>query len=325
MKIGKLKFNDYPVILAPLEDITDPPFRLLCKRMGADMMYTEFISSEGLIRHAGKSKKKLEFSNEERPIGIQIFGHNIESMIKAAHIAEKAAPDLIDINFGCPVKKVIRKGAGAAMLKNIPLMIDITKAVVNAVKLPVTVKTRLGWDNQSRIIVDVAERIQDTGIAAITIHGRTAVQMYGGIADWTLIGEVKNNMRMHIPVIGNGDIKNAEIALAMKDRYNVDGIMIGRAAIGNPWIFKEVKNYLNKGKIQSPPVVSERVAICREHLERSVKWKGEKRTLTETRKHYSNYFRGLEDFKPFKMKLMQAKDIEEICYILGEVTEHYKQ
>jgi len=323
MNIGHISLGDFPVVLAPLEDITDPPFRVLCKRMGADLMYTEFISSEGLIRDAVKSRKKLEFNNEERPIGIQIFGHNVESMIKAAHIAEEANPDLIDINFGCPVKKVIRKGAGAAMLRNIPLMIEITEAIVKAVNLPVTIKTRLGWDHNNRNIVEVAERLQDTGIAALSIHGRTAVQMYGGIADWTLIGEIKKNPHMHIPVIGNGDIKNVEIALKMKKQYHVDGIMIGRACIGYPWIFREVKQYLEKGIIADPPNISERIAICREHLQRSVEWKGEKRTVTEIRKHYGNYFRGLSNFKPFKLKLMQTNELKEIEIILEEISRYY--
>ncbi|MFC1733598.1 tRNA dihydrouridine synthase DusB [candidate division KSB1 bacterium] len=323
MKIGQLSLGEFPVVLAPLEDITDPPFRILCKRMGADLMYTEFISSEGLIRNAGKSTKKLDFDIKERPIGIQIFGHNVTSMIKAAQIAEEARPDLIDINFGCPVKKVIRKGAGAAMLKDIPLMLSITEAVVKAVKLPVTVKTRIGWDQRNRNIVEVAEGLQDTGISAISIHGRTAVQMYGGLADWTLIGEVKNNPRMHIPVIGNGDIKNPEIALEMKKKYHVDGIMIGRASIGYPWIFREIKQYIEKGELPDPPDVNERVSICKEHLIRSIEWKGEKRAVIEIRKHYSNYFRGLVNFKPFKLKLMQGNEMKEIESILDEIYNHY--
>jgi tRNA-dihydrouridine synthase B len=323
MKIGNIAFDTYPLILAPLEDITDLPFRLLCKRLGADLMYTEFISSEGLIRDARKSMIKLELEEAERPIGIQIFGHDTNSMIRATEIAAQARPDLIDINFGCPVRKVTGKGAGAALLRDVPKMIEITEAVVNATSLPVTVKTRLGWDDSSKIIVDVAEQLQDTGIAALSIHGRTRAQLYGGKADWTLIGEVKNNPRMTIPIIGNGDIIDPESAKEMKDKYGVDGIMIGRAAIGYPWIFREIKEYLNTGNIPPAPDIHERVEICKEHLRHSVTYKGERRGMFEMRKHYSNYFKGFQNFKPLKMKLMQTEEAEEVLLILDEIREHY--
>lgn len=323
MKIGNITFDHYPLALAPLEDITDLPFRLICKRLGADLMYTEFISSEGLIRDAHKSVVKLELEESERPIGIQIFGHDTDSMIMATEIAEQAGPDLIDINFGCPVRKVTARGAGAAMLRDIPKMLEITRAVVNATKLPVTVKTRLGWDESSKNIVEVAEQLQDTGIAALSIHARTKTQLYGGKADWTLIGEVKNNPRMHIPIIGNGDVKDPESAKEFKDRYGVDALMIGRAAIGNPWIFREVHAYLKTGNIPPPPEIGERVAVCREHLLHSIKCKGDRRGLFETRKHYSNYFRGLPSFKPFKLKLMEAEDVEAVMEALEEIKDFY--
>ncbi len=312
MQIGHIKFVDYPVFLAPLEDITDPPFRKICKKFGADVMYTEFISSEGLIRNAGKSTVKLEFSAEERPIGIQIFGHNVDSMIRAARIAEEAGPDMIDINWGCPVKKVINKGAGAGMLKDADKMAMITEAVVKAVSLPVTVKTRLGWDENNKNIMEIAEKLQDAGIKAITIHGRTRAQLYRGKADWTLIGKVKNNPRMFIPVIGNGDIDGPVIALEQKKRYGVDGIMIGRACIGYPWIFREIKHYFRTGKLLPPPGIDERVEVCRAHFESSIACKGEKRGVVEMRKFYSNYFKGLSHFKPVKLKLMTTKDIREV-------------
>ena len=323
MKIGNIVFENYPLILAPLEDVTDLPFRLLCKRLGADLMYTEFISSEGLIRDARKSMIKLELEEEERPIGIQIFGHDTNSMIRATEIAAQAKPDLIDINFGCPVRKVTSKGAGAAMLRDIPRMIEITKAVVDATSLPVTVKTRLGWDDSSKNIVEVAEQLQDTGIAALSIHGRTRAQLYGGKADWTLIGEVKNNPRMSIPIIGNGDITDPESALEMKNKYGVDGIMIGRAAVGYPWIFREIKEYLLTGNILSAPDALERAEICKEHLRHSVTYKGERRGMFEMRKHYSNYFKGFQNFKPFKMKLMQTEEAEEVLIILDEIKDYY--
>ncbi|HSG67510.1 MAG TPA: tRNA dihydrouridine synthase DusB [Bacteroidales bacterium] len=324
MKIGNINFDHYPLVLAPLEDITDLPYRLICKRLGADLMYTEFISSEGLIRDAHKSVVKLKLEEKERPVGIQIFGHDTESMIRATEIAEEAGPDLIDINFGCPVKKVVSKGAGAAMLKDVPRMIEITRAVVNATRLPVTVKTRLGWDEKSKNIVEVAEQLQDTGIAAMSIHGRTRSQLYGGLADWTLIGEVKNNPRMQIPIIGNGDIKDPGTALLMKEKYGVDGLMIGRAAIGYPWIFREIRSYFDTGIILPPPDVEERISVCREHLMHSIEYKGDHRGIFEMRKHYSNYFRGLPNFKPFKLKLMNTENIEGVLEILEEIQKHFE-
>ena len=324
LTIGKIKFTDYPVFLAPMEDITDPPFRRICKKFGADIVYTEFISSEGLIRDAHKSLQKLDFNDSERPIGIQIFGHDSESMKRAVEIAERSNPDLIDINFGCPVRKVVNKGAGAAMLKNIPLMIKITEAVVKATHLPVTVKTRLGWDENSINIEEVALRLQDTGIKAITIHGRTKKQLYGGKADWTLIGKIKSNPQIYIPVIGNGDIDSPEKAKEMIEKYNVDAIMIGRAIIGNPWIFREIKDYLEHGTKLPPPSVDERINICKQHLESSVEWKGEKRGVFEMRKHYGNYFKGLFNFKQFKIKLVSVERLEEVVEILEEINKTYK-
>ena len=324
LRIGKIEFKDYPLILAPLEDITDLPFRLLCKKLGAYLMYTEFISSEGLIRDARKSVLKLELLEEERPIGIQIFGHDTNSMVLATKIATEARPDLIDINFGCPVRKVTGKGAGAAMLRDIPKMIEITEAVVKATSLPVTVKTRLGWDENSKIIVDVAEQLQDTGIAALTIHGRTRAQLYRGDADWTLIGEVKNNPRMQIPIFGNGDISSPEIALEMKNRYGVDGLMIGRAAVGYPWIFKEIRQFFKDGNTSPPPGITERVDICKQHFIHSVKYKGERRGMFEMRKHYTNYFKGFPNFKSFKMKLMDTEEVDGVMEVLEEIEQHYK-
>ena len=323
LNIGHIHFDNTPIILAPLEDITDPPFRMVCKKLGADLMYTEFIASEGLIRDALKSRRKLDFSEIERPIGIQIFGHDIESMIKATRIAETANPDLIDINFGCPVRKVTGKGGGAAMLKDPEKMIKMTAAVVKATKLPVTVKTRLGWDSSSMIITEIAEPLQDTGIVALTIHGRTRVQLYGGRADWTLIGEVKNNTRITIPIFGNGDVTTPEIALEMKQRYGVDGIMIGRGAIGNPWIFQHIKHYLKTGELLSLPDIKERTKVCRLHLEKSIEWKGEKRAVIEMRKHYSNYFKGLANFKGFKKRLMEEVGFLGVCGVLAEVEGRY--
>ncbi len=323
LSIGPIQFKDYPVFLAPMEDITDPPFRRICKSFGADIVYTEFISSEGLIRDAHKSLQKLDFTDDERPIGIQIFGHDADSMKRAVEIAEKAEPDLIDINFGCPVKKVVNKGAGAAMLKNIPQMIKITEAVVKATHLPVTVKTRLGWDESSKNIEDVALQLQDTGIKAITIHGRTKTQLYGGKADWTLIGRIKSNPKMKIPVIGNGDIDSPEKARQMIDKYKVDGIMIGRAIVGNPWIFRDIKYYLKHSELLPSPELRERTSICKTHLESSVEWKGEKRGVFEMRKHYGNYFKGLFNFKPFKMKLVSVESMEEVLEILDQVRENY--
>jgi len=305
-EIGNITIPHYPIMLAPMEDITDPPFRQLCKQFSVDIMYTEFISSEALIRDAEKSLKKLDLKDEERPVGIQIFGHEIESMVMAAKAAERANPDIIDINFGCPVKKVVKKGAGAGILKDIPKMIAMTEAVVKSVNTPVTVKTRLGWDENSKHIVEIAERLQDVGIKALTIHGRTRSQIYKGEADWTLIGEVKNNTRMHIPIIGNGDITSPEKAFDYKNKYGVDGLMIGRAAIGNPWIFQQIRTYFDSGILLSPPTLEERIALVKKHLLSEIKWKGEKSAVLEMRKFYSGYFKGIPNFKNHKIKLTQS-------------------
>ena len=311
------------MFLAPMEDVTDPPFRHVCKLFGADMMYTEFISSEGLIRDAAKSVKKLDFEEEERPVGIQIFGHDIDAMVEAARYAERANPDLIDINFGCSVKKVVKKGAGAGILNDIPKMIRMTAAIVKAVHLPVTVKTRLGYDEQHKDIVDIAERLQDTGIAALTIHGRTRTMRYSDPADWTLIGEVKNNPRMHIPIIGNGDIKDPVSAKYFKDTYGVDGLMIGRAVYGNPWIFRDIKHYFATGELLPPVSVEERIRVITLHLERSVAWKGERTGLLEIRKHWGHYFKGFPGFKPYRIRLMQAQTTDEIKEILQEIKKNF--
>lgn len=322
-KIGKIEVKDYPVLLAPMEDVSDPPFRFLCKKFGADIMYTEFISSEGLIRDAFKSVKKLDFIEEERPIGIQIFGHNIKSMIEATKYAEQSNPDLIDINFGCSVRKVVSKGAGAGILNDIPKMIKMTAEVVKSTKLPVTVKTRLGYDNNHKQIVEIAEHLQDVGIQALTIHGRTRTNSYKDKSDWTLIGEVKNNPRMIIPIIGNGDITCPEKAMEMKNKYNVDGIMIGRESVGNPWIFREVKHYLNTGELLPPPNISERIETCKIHLQKSIDWKGERTGILEMRKHYSKYFKGYKYFKRFKLKLMDKENAGELYKIFGEILKEY--
>ena len=319
VKIGNLEISEFPILLAPMEDVSDPPFRYLCKIFGADITYTEFISSEGLIRDAAKSLKKLDFSESERPIGIQIFGHNIESMVKAAEYAERAKPDIIDINWGCPVKKVIAKGAGAGMLRDIPKMLAITSEVVKSTKLPVTVKTRLGWDENSKNIVEVAERLQDVGIEAISIHARTKVQGYKGKADWTLIGEVKKNPRIKIPVFGNGDILSPEIAKHFKETYNVDGLMIGRGSYGNPWIFKQIKHYLNTGEILPQPDINERVNICKKHLEKSIEWKGDRRGIFEMRKHYRSYFKDYPNFKQFRIKLVTIENKDELYSVFDEI------
>ncbi|MEI6576593.1 MAG: tRNA dihydrouridine synthase DusB [Bacteroidota bacterium] len=323
MNIGNIILPSHPLFLAPLEDITDPPFRHLCKKFGADVMYTEFISSEGLIRFAEKSTRKLDFEPGERPIGIQVFGHNAESMRRAVEIAEEAQPDLIDINYGCPVKKVVVKGGGAALLKDIPLMVALTEAVVKATKLPVTVKTRLGWDDSTKNIIEVAERLQDVGIQALTIHGRTRSQLYSGKADWTLIGEVKNNARMKIPIIGNGDVTTPEFCKAMFDKHGVDGVMIGRAAIGNPFIFQEIRWFLEHGETMLPPSLQTRIEACKEHLQRSVAWKGESQAVREMRKHYGHYFKGLANFKAFKMRLVSNNFAEEIYSLLDEIAVLY--
>ena len=319
VKIDEISLGEFPILLAPMEDVTDPPFRYVCKMFGADMMFTEFISSEGLIRDAAKSVKKLDFEEFERPIGIQIFGHDIDSMVKAAQYAERANPDLIDINYGCPVKKVVTKGAGAGILNDIPKMVKMTQAVVNSVTLPVTVKTRLGYDDEHKEIVEIAERIQDVGVKAITIHGRTRTQKPRIPADWTLIGEVKNNPRMHIPVFGNGDVVDAVSAKYFKDNFGVDGLMVARGVYGNPWIFNEIKHYLKTGEILPAPDIEERIRICTIQLEKSVEWKGERRGVLEIRKHWGDYFKGYPNFKPFRLKIMNSDSLDEILIILQEI------
>ncbi len=324
MKIGDIALGDFPLLLAPMEDVSDPPFRFVCKQNGADLMYTEFISSEGLIRDAAKSVQKLDIFEYERPIGIQIFGAEIDSMVEAAKIAAQVNPDLIDINYGCPVKKVACKGAGAGILTNPEKMMAMTKAIVEATHLPVTVKTRLGWDDSTKNIVDVAERLQDVGIKALSIHGRTRVQLYKGEADWTLIGEVKNNQRMKIPIFGNGDIDSPQKALEYKNRYGVDGIMIGRASIGHPWIFREIKHYVATGEILAGPTIEERVEACTTHFEKSIAWKGERVGMVEMRRHYANYFKGLTHFKDFRMKLVQTENIAEVYQILNSIAKEYQ-
>lgn len=316
---GNWLFDGRPVILAPMEDVTDPPFRKVCKEMGADWVYTEFVSADGLVRDALKSIKKLDIYPDERPVSIQLFGANIDAMVGAAVAAAGAKPDFIDINFGCPVRKVASKGAGSGIMNDLPKMIDMTRQIVNAVSIPVTVKTRLGYDRQNRNIVEIAERLQDCGIAALAIHGRTRCQMYRGEADWALIGEVKNNPRMHIPVIGNGDITGGPSAKEAFDSYGVDGIMIGRAAIGNPWVFREVKHFLRTGEQLPGPDLGERIDICRKHLLASVAWKGELTGLYEMRRHYCHYFKGIAHFKPYRMRLVTACSKEEVLEVLSEV------
>ncbi len=324
VKISEINLGEFPILLAPMEDVTDPPFRYVCKMFGADMMYTEFISSEGLIRDAAKSVKKLDFDEFERPIGIQIFGHDIESMVKAAQYAERANPDLIDINYGCPVKKVVAKGAGAGILNDIPKMVKMTQAVVKSVNLPVTVKTRLGWDDDHKEIVDIAEKMQDVGVKAITIHGRTRTQKPRIPADWNLIGEVKNNPRMHIPVFGNGDVIDAVSAKYFKDNFGVDGLMVARGVYGNPWIFNEIKHYLKTGEILPVPDIEERIRICTIQLEKSVEWKGERRGVLEIRKHWGNYFKGYPNFKPFRIKLMETETHADLLNVLEDIREFYR-
>lgn len=323
VKIANIELGEFPLLLAPMEDVSDPPFRALCKRHGADMMYTEFISSEGLIRDAAKSVQKLDIYEYERPVGIQIFGSEIDSMIEATRITEQTNPDVIDINYGCPVKKVACKGAGAGILQDIPKMVAMTSEIVKATNLPVTVKTRLGWDENTKYIVEVAERLQDVGIKAISIHGRTRKQMYKGSADWSLIAEVKNNPRMHIPVFGNGDVSSPEVALEKRNKYGVDGIMIGRASIGYPWIFNEIKHYFATGEHAKPPSLAERVGAAREHLDMSVEWKGEKLGIIEMKRHYANYFKGLPHFKDLRMKLVTSFDYNEIVDTLDLVAEKF--
>tara|TARA_B100000902_G_scaffold90361_1_gene94055 strand:+ start:7538 stop:8530 length:993 start_codon:yes stop_codon:yes gene_type:complete len=324
VKIGNIDVGEFPLLLAPMEDVSDPPFRALCKEYGADVMYTEFISSEGLIRDAKKSTMKLDIYDLERPIGIQIFGNNINSMKLATEICERAKPEIIDINYGCPVKKVANKGAGAGILQDIPKMIAMTKEIVNSTQIPVTVKTRLGWDENTKYIVEVAERLQDVGIKAISIHGRTRKQMYKGEADWTLIGEVKNNPRMKIPVFGNGDVNTPEKALEMKNKYGIDGIMIGRAAIGYPWIFNEIKHYFKTNSHLQKPGIHERVNVCKKHLKHSVKWKGEVLGIAEMKRHYNNYFKGIPNFKEHKMTLVTSNNINEIKETLEIILQKFK-
>lgn len=323
--IDKIELPDFPLLLAPMEDVSDPPFRHVCKAQGADLLYTEFISSEGLIRNAAKSLKKLDIFGNERPTGIQLFGSDISSMREAAMVAEKVNPDLIDINYGCPVKKVACKGAGAALLQDIPKMVSMTAGIVKSVSVPVTVKTRLGWDDNTKNVVEVAERLQDIGIKAITIHGRTRKQMYKGGADWTLIGEIKNNPRMHIPVFGNGDIDSPYKALEMKNRFGVDGVMIGRAAIGYPWIFREIKHFLKTGQLLSPPTLQERLDVCHTHLLKSIEWKGEKLGILEMRRHYANYFKGMENFKEHRLKLVTFDYYQEILDTLYLIEQQYAE
>lgn len=323
VKIGNIDLGEFPLLLAPMEDVSDPPFRALCKQQGADMMYTEFISSEGLIRDAKKSIQKLDIYDYERPIGIQIFGGNMESMIEATKIVEEANPDVIDINYGCPVKKVVCKGAGSGILQDIPKMVRLTEAVVKATNKPVTVKTRLGWDEDTKFVVEVAERLQDVGIQGISIHGRTRKQMYKGQAVWDLIRDTKNNPRLNIPVFGNGDIDSPEKALQYKNEYGVDGIMIGRAAIGYPWIFNEIKHYFKTGEVLPAPTIYDRVLAAKTHLTESIKWKGLTLGILEMRRHYTNYFKGLPGIKGYRLKLVTYQTEEEILATLDEIIQVY--
>ena len=319
VKIGNIELPAFPLLLAPMEDVSDPPFRALCKENGADVVYTEFISSEGLIRDAAKSVQKLDIYEKERPVGIQIFGANIDSMLRSVEIVEASKPDIIDINFGCPVKKVVCKGAGAGILKDIPLMVKLTEEMVKHTSLPITVKTRLGWDHDSIKIVEVAERLQDVGCAAISIHGRTRAQMYKGDADWGPIAEVKNNPRMHIPVFGNGDVNTPERAVEMRDQYGLDGAMIGRASIGNPWFFNQVKHFIATGTHLPSPTISERVEAARRHLEMSIAWKGEVLGVLETRRHYTNYFKGIPNFKDYRTRMVTSNASEDVFAALADV------
>lgn len=322
-KIGNIELPDFPLLLAPMEDVSDPPFRALCKEQGADVVYTEFISSEGLIRDAAKSVLKLDIYEKERPVGIQIFGAELDSMLQAVDIVEQSNPDIIDINFGCPVKKVVCKNAGAGILRDIPLMVKLTEEIVKRTQLPVTVKTRLGWDANSIKIVEVAERLQDVGIQAISIHGRTRVQMYKGEADWRPIAEVKNNPRMVIPVFGNGDVDTPEAAVKMRDEFGLDGAMIGRASIGYPWFFKEVKHFFKTGEHLPPPTMHERVDAARRHLQMAIDWKGEKLGVFETRRHYTNYFKGIPHFKEYRMKMVTSDDAADVFAAFDEVLEKF--
>jgi len=323
VKIGSVELGEFPLLLAPMEDVSDPPFRALCKAQGCDMMYTEFISVEGLIRDATKSVQKLDIYPEERPIGIQIFGAEIDSMMRAAEIVEDAKPEVLDINFGCPVKKVVCKMAGAGILQDLDRMVKLTDAVVKATDLPVTVKTRLGWDDDTKFIEEVAERLQDVGIKALSIHGRTRKQMYKGEADWSLIGKIKENPRVKIPIFGNGDINSPQKAKLYRERYEVDGIMIGRAAIGYPWIFREVKHFFETGEIMAPPTVAERVAAARQHLTHSLEWKGDKLGVLEMRRHYTNYFRGFRNIKAWRMQLVTQDDPVAVFQVLDQIEDIY--
>ncbi|SEF44224.1 tRNA-U20-dihydrouridine synthase [Halpernia humi] len=325
IKIGNIELPDFPLLLAPMEDVSDPPFRRLCKMHGADLMYSEFISSEGLIRDAMKSRQKLDIFDYERPVGIQIFGGDEEAMALSAKIVETVEPDLVDINFGCPVKKVVCKGAGAGVLKDIDLMIRLTKAVVNSTHLPVTVKTRLGWDNNSINIMEVAERLQETGIKALTIHARTRAQMYKGEADWSYISKVKNNPNIEIPIFGNGDVNSPEKALEYKQKYDCDGIMIGRGAIGYPWIFNEVKHFFKTGENLAKPTIAERLEAVRQHAKWSAEWKGEKLGLIEMRQHYGNYFRGIPHFKEFRVKFLEVFTLAEMDEVIAETEQFYEE
>ncbi|UBM58025.1 tRNA dihydrouridine synthase DusB [Marinilongibacter aquaticus] len=323
VKIGNIDLGEFPLLLAPMEDVSDPPFRQVCKENGADMMYTEFISSEGLIRNAYKSTQKLDIFPYERPIGIQLFGSDVDTMAECTKIAAAVNPDLIDINYGCPVKKVACKGAGAALLQDIPMMTKMTEAVVKATDLPVTVKTRLGWNEETKNIEEVAERLQDVGIKALTIHGRTRAQMYKGEADWTLIAKIKNNPRIKIPIFGNGDIDSPQKALEYRNRYGIDGIMIGRASIGYPWIFNEIKHFFATGELLPPPTMAQRVSAAKRHLQFSIEWKNERQGVLEMRRHYANYFRGLPHFKEYRMRLVQSLEPDELFATLDEVLEKY--
>lgn len=325
VKIGNIELSDFPLLLAPMEDVSDPPFRAVCKENGADLMYTEFVSSEGLIRDAAKSVQKLDIFEYERPVGIQLFGSDVETMGSCAEIASRVNPDLIDINYGCPVKNVACRGAGAALLQDIPKMVKMTESVIKSTHLPVTVKTRLGWDENTKNVEDVAERLQDIGIKALSVHGRTRVQMYKGSADWSLIAKIKENPRITIPIFGNGDIDTPEKALEYKNTYGVDGIMIGRATIGNPWLFNEIKHYLKTGEKLPPPTMEQRVDVCRRHLEFSIRWKGPVAGVFEMRRHYTNYFKGLEHFKPYRMRLVEAPAFDELDSILKEISNDYSE
>jgi tRNA-dihydrouridine synthase B len=322
-KIGSIELGSFPLLLAPMEDVSDPPFRALCKEQGADVVYTEFISSEGLIRDAAKSVMKLDIYEKERPVGIQIFGAVLDSMLRSVEIVAASGPDFIDINFGCPVKKVVSKGAGAGILRDIDLMVSLTAAMVKHTNLPITVKTRLGWDQDSIKIVEVAERLQDAGCQALSIHGRTRAQMYKGEADWKPIAEVKNNARMHIPIFGNGDVNSPEKAKEMRDSFGLDGAMIGRASIGYPWFFREVKHYFQTGEHLPPPTLQERVNAAQKHLEMAIEWKGEKLGVFETRRHYTNYFKGIPDFKDYRTKMVSSDDAESVFETFQEVLEKF--